>query len=110
MPDVIPPALEIDFQEAIRAFKPSAFPMVPIAQPWEGKEAYRLVRFGIQIRLVFVAQGPVILLGNYANFSHLGACLTVDLVAHQALDNGRVQPRVASQATHVGPMSLRSHR
>jgi hypothetical protein len=70
MPDVIPPALKIDFQEAIRTFKPSAFSMVPIAQPWERKEVDRLVRFSIQVRLVFVAQGPVILLGNYLNFSH----------------------------------------
>src|SRR5262245_26898141 len=71
MPDVIPPALEIDFKEAICAFKPSAFPMVPITQPRWGKEADHLVRFGVQIRLVFVAQGPVILLGYYLNFSHL---------------------------------------
>src|SRR5215475_3393163 len=81
MPDVIPPALEIDFQEAIRTFKPSAFPMVPIAQPWERKEADHLVRFGIQIRLVFVAQGPVILLGNYPNFSHFSCSRHISTIS-----------------------------
>src|SRR5215831_259822 len=79
-PDVIPPVFEINFQEAIWTFKPSALSMVPIAQPWDRKEEDCFVRFGIQIRLVFVAQGTIILLGNYPNFSHFATCPTVEAV------------------------------
>src|SRR5215813_13585320 len=52
-------------------YQPGAFPMVPITQPRMGKKADHLVRFGVQIRLVFGAQGPVVLLGNYLYFFHL---------------------------------------